>query len=171
MQTDTLSSAYAKSTSEDTQTADKNANIIETEGVSWRKNKQSITKSKFQIFQGMNSYQQLSKQYTNKVARMLQNFCSILCNTLEGISTAVVHFVVWLCSTIYAWFVKSECSTKLSSETAATKCTDNKEQMQEMIFETTNKEIQEELKQQNQQQQQSSSTGIFMKFVTFHSNF
>ncbi|VBB32441.1 unnamed protein product, partial [Acanthocheilonema viteae] len=165
VQTDSSSSATSNSKlAEHIETMDKNTDIIKTE-VSWQEKKQSIaTTSKFQMFQRMNSYQQLGEQYANKAARIFQNLCSAFYSILEGISTIIVHFIVWLYSIIHEWLVSSGNSTIISG--TPTGSIHNQKQMQNAFVETTNENVQVELRQRNkqqeiqqqQQQQQSFST-------------
>ncbi|KAL3981512.1 putative integral membrane protein [Acanthocheilonema viteae] len=167
VQTDSSSSATSNSKlAEHIETMDKNTDIIKTE-VSWREKKQSIaTTSKFQMFQRMNSYQQLGEQYANKAARIFQNLCSAFYSILEGISTIIVHFIVWLYSIIHEWLVSSGNSTTISG--TPTGSIHNQKQMQNAFVETTNENVQVELRQRNkqqeiqqqQQQQQSFSTVV-----------
>ncbi|KAK6109721.1 putative integral membrane protein [Brugia pahangi] len=136
-------------------TNEQQTNFIKT-GVSWRENKQTTTTttttSKFQNFQKMNSYQQLSEQYANKMARTFQNLYSAFYCFLKYIGTIVVHFIIWLYSIIYEWLISSGSSTIISG--TSTGNIPNQIQIQK----TTIEKVQENLQQQNEQQQQQHSS-------------
>ncbi|VIO85971.1 Uncharacterized protein BM_BM6565 [Brugia malayi] len=138
-------------------TNEQQTNFIKT-GVIWRENKQTTssttttTTSKFQNFQKMNSYQQLSEQYANKMARTFQNLYSAFYCFLKYIGTIVVHFIIWLYSIIYEWLISSGSSTIISG--TSTGNIPNQIQIQK----TTIEKVQENLQQQNEQQQQQHSS-------------
>ncbi|EJW82486.1 hypothetical protein WUBG_06604, partial [Wuchereria bancrofti] len=142
-------------------TNEQQTNFIKT-GVSWRENKQTesttttttTATSKFQIFQKMNSYQQLSEQYANKMAQTFQNLYSAFYNFLKYIGTIVVHFIIWLYSIIYEWLISSGSSTIISGTSTGNILN------QKQIQKTTIEKVQENLQQQNEQQQQQHSSSM-----------
>ncbi|CAG9533393.1 unnamed protein product [Cercopithifilaria johnstoni] len=167
VQTDTSSSANFN-TAEHFQATDKNTNNIKTE-VSWRGNKRTTTTtttttattSNYQMSQKMNSYQQLSKQYANKMARTFQNLCNAFYSILERISTIIMHFIVWLYSIIYECLVRLGTSIKISG--TPTGSIHNQKQFQKTIVETTSEKIQAELQQRNNQQEQQQQQQLLQQ--------
>uniref|UniRef100_A0A0R3S745 WASH_WAHD domain-containing protein n=1 Tax=Elaeophora elaphi TaxID=1147741 RepID=A0A0R3S745_9BILA len=105
----------------------------------------------------MNSYQQSSEQYANKVARTFQNLCSSFYHTLECTCTTVVQFIIWLYSSICQWLIGLGNSMTIFGTASARRIHDKKKKMPKMIAVTTNEEAQAELEQQNKQQQSSST--------------
>ncbi|VDO33948.1 unnamed protein product [Onchocerca flexuosa] len=170
VQTD-ISSSFSSKPTENIQKNNDQTNIMKT-GVCWRGNKQTTTtttSSEFQIFQTMNSYQQISKQYANKTVRIFRYLCGAFYSILECISTNIVYFIAYLYSFIYEWLISAGNSTIISGTSTAS--IQNQKQMQKTIGETTAEEVKAELQQQyhhdHEQQQQSSSTNaniIFQKW-------